>query len=167
MILSEVFGADIREFLQESGVAALDGHGDFIQRPDEAFQRPHKAHARHGGEGFKKLPVERVEEPHQLGSQVTAAQAAIDVIDRVKGQGIAALAFRRGAKARRDPRGHEDFVANRLHSNQQRMALNAVVENFTGYFGDHVGGPWSFVRGPLSVARIKTKLENRNSKLGR
>ena len=135
-----------RQFLQERRVAAFDGQRDLIQRPDQGLQRPDETYARDGGEGFEKFPVQWIEEPDQLGRQVSATQTAIDVIDRVKGLRVTTLAFRRRAQPRSDPRGHEDFIANRLHSDQERMASNTVVENFTGDFGNQVRFPLSLVR---------------------
>ena len=136
-ILSAVLVPINGQFLQKRCVTALDGQGDFIQRPDQTLQRPHKAYAGDGGKSFKEFPVEGIEEPHQLWCQVAAAQASIDIIYCVKSLRITPLAFRRRTQARRDSRRHEDFIAKSIHAHQKRVALNAVVEDFTGYFGDH------------------------------
>ena len=72
----------------------------------------------------KSVPVLFVSDPIVLPGMVVpitlddTAQAAVDVIDGVKGQGIVALGWRRSSQARCNPGRYENLVAERTDADQ-------------------------------------------------
>ena len=85
--------------------------------------------------------LERVEEPYEFRRQVAATDRAVDIVNRIEGQGILAFAVGRRAQARGDAGRHQDFIAQGIHPHQQRVPPDAVVEDFARDFGDQGSAP--------------------------